>query len=259
MMRQFIEKRLILIVLALASFSVVSAQEGLDAETLKKANDPMASVKAFNVHNYIISNLHGVPDATVNQLMFRYAQPIGKFLLRATLPIQTASAPNMAARSGLDDFSLFGIYSVDKEGNKFGVGPLLAIPTGTNDFGSRKWQAGLAALAFLAKDPVLQTGALLQWQTSFAGSSNAEDVSLLTAQVFGTWQLGGGTYLRSTGVWSFNLENGDYNIPIGLGIGKVVIVNKVVFNIFAEPQFSVLAKGLGQPQFQTFIGFNTQF
>jgi len=65
--------------------------------------------------------------------------------------------------------------------------------------------------------------------------------------------------LRSTGIWSFNLENGDYNVPIGLGVGKVVKVNKIVFNIFAEPQFTVLAEGLGQPKFQTFVGFNTQF
>ena len=71
--------------------------------------------------------------------------------------------------------------------------------------------------------------------------------------------MGHGFYLRSTGAWAFDLENGHYNIPLGLGSGKVVKVNKVVFNIFAEPQYSVAAKGMGQTKFQTFVGFNTQF
>ncbi len=246
-------------------FGVVSglkAQQqagGLDEETLKKANDPMAHTKAFNVHDYIISDIYGMPDVGQNQLLFRYAQPVGRFLLRGTLPVITSSAPSVSPSSGLGDFNLFAIYSVDKGGNKFGIGPLITAPTGTNGFSQEKWQAGVALLAFLAKNHVFQSGALLQWQTSFAGEKDARDIDVLTTQLFGMWQLGGGTYLRSTGIWTFDLENGNYNIPLGLGIGKVVKVDKVVFNIFAEPQFAVLSKGIGQSRFQTFVGFNTQF
>jgi hypothetical protein len=48
-------------------------------------------------------------------------------------------------------------------------------------------------------------------------------------------------------------------VPIGLGVGKVFKAGNVVFNLFAEPQFTVLAEGIWQPRYQTFIGFNTQF
>ncbi|MDR2918939.1 MAG: hypothetical protein LBV72_06210 [Tannerella sp.] len=236
-----------------------TAHGALDAEALKKANDPMAHTKAFNLHNYIITNIYGAPDYGANQLMFRYAQPVGKFLLRGTMPVMTSSGPGVGPKSGLGDFNLFAIYAIEKKGNKFGVGPLLTAPTGTNGFSSDKWQAGVAAMAFFASNPTLQTGALLQWQTDFAGSSNAADIDLLTAQLFGMWQIGGGTYLRSTGIWSFDLTNGNYSVPIGLGIGRVIKVGGVVFNIFAEPQFSVLAEGEGQSRFQVFVGFNTQF
>src|SRR5262245_6524388 len=58
---------------------------GLDAETLKTANDPMAAVKALNLQNYVISDLYGT-DATANQFFVRYAQPFGPFLVRATMP-----------------------------------------------------------------------------------------------------------------------------------------------------------------------------
>ncbi len=231
----------------------------LDAETLKKANDPMAHTKAFNVHNYIVPGIYSAPDNFENQLLLRYAQPIWKLLLRATLPVITASSPTEAPKTGLGDFNLFAIYSIDKGGNKFGIGPLITAPTGTNDLGQKKWQAGAALLAFLAKNHIFQTGSLLQWQMSFAGDKDAADVNLLTAQLFGMWQIGGGFYLRSTGIWSFDLTNGHYNIPLGLGLGKVLKVEGVVFNIFAEPQFSIAAHGAGQSRFQTFVGFNTQF
>ncbi len=235
------------------------AAAGLDAETLKKANDPMAHTKALNLHNYIMPSLYGT-DAQMNQMMIRYAQPIGPVLVRATMPFVVLSEPNMGPTTGLGDFNIFGIYAMERNGNKFGIGPSITVPTGTEDLGQGKWQAGLSALAFFAKSHILQGGTLLQWQASFAGDEDRADVNLLTAQIFGIWQIGGGTYLRSTGIWSFDLSgSGAYNVPIGLGIGKVVKAGSVVFNIFAEPQFSVLAYGAGQPKFQIFVGFNSQF
>lgn len=233
----------------------------LDEETLKKANNPMAKTKAFNVHNYIASSIYGT-EMQQNQFILRYAQPFGKFLVRASLPFVTVSQPSTPPTFGLGDVNVFAIYSLpSSEGNQFGIGPAISAPTATSDMtGTGKWQAGLSALAFFAKSHLIQVGALLQWQASFAGDEDRADISVLTSQVFFFWQIGAGYYLRSTGVWSFNLEDeGNYNVPIGLGVGKVIKVGKVVFNIFAEPQFTVMAEGSSQPKFQTFVGFNTQF
>jgi hypothetical protein len=57
----------------------------------------------------------------------------------------------------------------------------------------------------------------------------------------------------------FNLVNGDYHIPVGLGIGKVIKVKETVFNFFIEPQPSVLVSGAGQPVFQVYAALNMQF
>lgn len=229
-------------------------------ETLKTANDPMAHMKAVNFQDYYMSRLYGRPDMQLNQFLVRYSQPIGKLLLRATMPFVSNAPAEQGPTSGLGDFNLFAIYNFyQKNGTKFGIGPNLTIPTGTHDLGQGKWQAGLSVLAFLAKSPQIQIGSLLQWQTSFAGDENRPDVSLLTPQLFFIWQIGGGLYIRSTGVMSFDLTNGHYNIPVGLGIGKVIPVGKCVFNLFAEPQLSVAAEGAGQAVYQTYFGFNTQF
>lgn len=236
------------------------APEGPSEEELKRANDPMANIKAFNLHNYIIPQLYGLPDNHMNQLIARYSQPLGNVLLRLSMPFVTTSAANESPQSGLGDLNLFAIYSFpSSNGNKFGIGPNLTFPTGTHNLGAGKWQTGLSVLAFLAKSKLIQMGSLLQWSGSFAGDKDRADVSMLTPQIFFIWQIGAGFCLRSTGIWSFNLKNGDYNVPVGLGVGKVVKAGHVVFNIFAEPQFTVLAEGIGQPRFQTFVGFNTQF
>jgi hypothetical protein len=233
--------------------------ETSEAEILKQANNPLASVKTFNVHNYYTPSLYGAPDATLNTAWLRYAQPFGRFIVRASLPVMTTSATGESPKSGLYDMNAFVIYKLSKnEGTELGIGPAITFPTGTNGFGSGKWQGGISAVAFFKSNPVIQVGSLLTWQTSFAGDEDKSDVNMLTPQIFFMWQIGGGTYLRSTGIWSFDLENGTYNVPIGLGIGKVLKTGNKVFNIFAEPQYSVFAHGAGQPKFQVFIGFNTQ-
>ena len=261
MTRKCFKISMALCVLAMA----VRAQEthlqgGLDDEALKKANNPMAKTKALNLQNYFVSSQYGIEDATVNQLLFRYTQPIGHVLIRATMPVITSSRPGEAPNTGLGDFNLFAIYSpTAKNGVQLGVGPVITAPTGTRELGQGKWQTGLALLAFFSKSHIVQIGTLLQWQTSVAGDDDKPDVNVLTPQLFVICQIGGGTYLRSTGVWTFDLTNGHYNIPLGLGIGKVAKAGRVVLNFFAEPQLSVAAGGIGQAKFQTFFGINSQF
>ena len=53
---------------------------------------------------------------------------------------------------------------------------------------------------------------------------------------------------------AFDLENDSYNVPVGLGIGKVVPAGGAVFNIFVEPQYTILDRGAGQPELQMFVG-----
>lgn len=99
----------------------------------------------------------------------------------------------------------------------------------------------------------------MTYQHKIGGSDRAEDVNLLAVQPFGFLQLGNGIYFRSVGIWAFDLETGNYSVPIGAGLGKVVKARDIVFNFYVEPQFTVLHDGPGQPEFQILFGFNTQF
>ncbi|AOY02217.1 hypothetical protein BJP62_05600 [Jeongeupia sp. USM3] len=231
-----------------------------------QANNPLANMTAFNIQDYYIGDLSENPDDG-NQAWLRYAQPfsIGEsnWLLRASLPINTMPvAPTGGHHTAVGDLNLFAAYLIDT-GNpavSFGIGPQLTTPTAGDDrLGSEKWSAGLVNVLFDASSPRFQYGYLASWQHSFAGEENREDVNLATFQPFLFYQLGGGTYLRTAPIWLYNLENDNYSIPLGLGIGQVIKQGKTVYNFFVEPQFSVADKGANQPEWQVFFGMNMQF
>jgi hypothetical protein len=235
---------------------------GTKAPSNEEANNPLAKFQAFNIHNYYIPELTEADGQNANTFWLRYAQPIGKWLFRASLPVSRVPTGVGTTTSGLADVNAFAAYLFDTGDPKvsFGLGPQITAPTASEDeIGSGKWQGGFATTYFNAKSPMLQWGGLVTWQTDFAGDDDRPGTNVLAVQPFYFIQLGDGLYLRGSAVAVFNLETDAYNVPVGLGIGKVVPAGGAVFNIFVEPQFTILDRGAAQPELQIFVGFNTQF
>jgi len=236
------------------------------ASAAAQANNPLANMTAFNLQNYYLGDLTET-DETANQFWFRYAQPFSvagtNWLMRASLPINTfPTSLDGDKETGIGDLNVFAAYLIDT-GNpalSFGIGPQITAPTASKDaLGSEKWSAGFANVLFNASSAKFQYGYLLTWQASFAGSSDRDRVNAGAFQPFAFYQLGHGTYLRAAPIWQYNFENDDYNVPLGVGIGQVIKSGKTVYNMFAEPQFSVAHEGAGQARWQLFVGFNMQF
>lgn len=248
---------------------IVEAQQGLTEEEAKKANNPLANAKAFNIQNYYIPSIYEDASLKANSLLLRYASPFvgGKVLVRVTLPLSTNPSGygpdgKPTYSSGLGDLNFFATYTLTDPNSKLlvGVGPQVVIPTaGTNFLGSGKWQLGGALVVFNSASPAFQWGGLVTWQASVAGQSDRPGTSLLVIQPFGIFQLGKGLYLRSTALWNFNLKDNVYNVPLGVGVGQVLKAGKVVCNLFLEPQYTFLHEGTGQPALQLFSGINFQF
>lgn len=253
-------------VLTFSGNALAAAESDTGAGGAAQANNPLANMTAFNMQNYYIGDLTD-SDEDANQAWLRYAKPFSvaetDWLLRASLPFNTfPDGPSANHQSGIGDLNLFSAYLIDT-GNpavSFGVGPQLTAPTATDDdLGSEKWSAGLVNVLFNASSPVFQYGYLLSWQHSFAGEDNRDDVNAAAFQPFMFYQLGGGTYLRAAPIWLYNLENDNYSVPLGVGVGQVVKSGKTVYNFFIEPQFSVADQGPGQPEWQLFFALNLQF
>ncbi len=244
----------------------VEAGQTEDADAIAQANNPLARMRAFNLHNYYIGDL-AESDDSANQFWLRYAQPftVGKtnWLMRASLPVNQYPVPPTGTKeTGVGDFNIFASYlfNTAKTDVSFGLGPLLTIPTATKEaLGNEKWSIGLANVLFNAESKVIQYGYLLTWQHSFAGNDERETVNIAAFQPFAIMQLGGGTYLRTTPIWVYNIENDNYSVPLGIGLGQIIQRGDTVYNLFIEPQFSVADRGAGQPEWQVFIGLNMQF
>jgi hypothetical protein len=266
LIRRALCRVLLLATLAVFTGGVAHAQQGPAEVDAAKANNPLASTTAFNIHNYFIGELTGT-DESANQFWLRAAMPfsIGKsnWLMRASLPVNTYPVPpDMSHETGLGDFNIFAACLIDV-GNprvSFGIGPLLTAPTATDDdLGSEKWSAGFVNILFNGTSPRFQYGYLLTWQTSFAGEDNRADVNSAVFQPILFYQLGGGTYLRSTPIMSYDFEDETYSVPLGIGIGKVWKSGTTTYNLFVEPQWSIADKGNGWPEWQVFTGFNLIF
>lgn len=259
--------RLVLILGLLVSAAVVCAQEApkqaIDASTMAKANNPLADMNAFNLHNYYSPSLYSVPNQTANTMFLRGIMVAGRQIIRATLPFSTAPTGLNSSISGIGDLVIFdAIVITGKESpSTIGVGPLLVCPTASDDAlgANDTWQGGAA---FVAVKPIGMgniVGGLVTWQTDFAGGDERIDTNVMTAQCFLTMNVGGGWYIRSSPLALLDFENDRYLVPLGLGVGKVLKLGGAVVNVFIEPQPTVYYKGGGMPAMQVFVGMNFQF
>lgn len=231
------------------------------ADELAQANNPLANMQAFNIQNYYYPQISGF-DEKGDTFWLRYAQPVDKFLVRASMPFTSYPVAPTMKKSGSGDFNIFATYLLDT-GNpsvSTGIGPLLVTPSANpSELGSGKWQGGLAAVYFNANSTKVQYGGLVTYQTDFAGPQNRSHTSVMAIQPFGILQLTHGFYLRTAPIWIFDFKNNNHVMPLGLGAGKVIKSGKTVYNVFVEPQFSISTKGIAQPTTQIYGGLNMQF
>jgi hypothetical protein len=251
--------------LIVGCLSPLAAQGSAD-DHAAAANNPLANMTSFQLQDYYAPRLYDLPDQASNTAWLRFVKPFGKLLLRASLPLSTLATANTStpdtgatdAVSGVGDFNAFVAYLMTGPSapQQYGVGPLVAAPTASRDeLGVDAWQLGAAGVYFNLSSPVVQWGGLVTWQTSVSGT---DDVNLSIVQPLLFIQMGKGAYLRSSGAMTFDIENSQYYIPVGFGIGKVVKSGRSVFNMWLEPQFTIVHDGEGYPAFQIFAGLNLQ-
>ncbi len=248
-----------------APLCFVSPAHAQSADDSNKSNNPLSPSASLNFQNYYTPKLFG-SNAHTNDFLIRPTLPVapGEFIgvpqiLRFTAPVSTRPQADGSYKTGLGDLNVFDIFLLKQGALDLGVGPMLTVPSATSsELGAGKWSAGLAGVAVApSKEGLL--GALVQWQHSFAGQGGRDTVHTATFQPFLIRNLPQGWYLRSTATWTFDLQKSDYYIPLGLGAGKAWRVGKNIFNVFAEPQWTVAHRGEGLPQFTLFAGLNITF
>ncbi len=212
-------------------------------------NNPSAILTQFGVQNIFTPETYdatGYSNTVVVQpvLPFPVAIPgLKEFfpahILRPTMPIIAPTAdPDgpPGVQGGLGDLTLLDAYVHPIE--DFGtllLGYDLVMPTSTDSrLGLGEWQAGPVAAIINTTKPKTIRGALVQSQ--FSLESDASSISVQPIYVRNLpdkWYVGWGTTF-----WTFDTDNGNYNMPLNARVGKVTKLGNQPANIFLEPFYT---------------------
>jgi hypothetical protein len=229
----------------LGSFFVIAITDGYgqdakDSDLAKQAQNPIANLISLPLQNNTNFGI-GSDDETQNILNIQPVWPITlnekwNLITRTILPV--VSQPGILTggqgrTNGLGDTTFTGFFSPKNSSPlTWGVGPVLLLPTATDDvLGSDKWGAG-PSVVFLTMPGNWVVGSLFSNVWSFAGPGD-QDVNLFTWQYFINYNLPNGWYLTSAPIITANWEadsDNTWTIPFGGGIGKIFRIGKQPIN-----------------------------
>lgn len=123
---------------------------------------------------------------------------------------------------------LFDLIKFEKSWGRWGIGPVLLVPTATDDaLGAGKWAAG-PALGFVARSNKLMWGLFNQNLFSFAGDGGRRDISLSILQPIVNYSLPekwsiGTSEMNVTYDWH---RDAWAALPLGVKLAKMVKFGK---------------------------------
>jgi hypothetical protein len=104
----------------------------------------------------------------------------------------------------------------------WGIGPVLLLPTATDDLlGAGKWGAGPTAVALRQTPAGWTYGALANHLWSFAGESDRADVNATYLQPFLAKGLGRGRTISVALESTYDWESEQWTVPLNFGFSRV--------------------------------------
>jgi hypothetical protein len=152
----------------------------------------------------------------------------------STPPPPAPTQPPQGGTFGLGDIRMQA-YFVPHPGRRltWGIGPTFLFPTASDRrLGFGKWGIGPTFVAVWSEGR-WTLGGRIENYWSVAGDETRPDVSQLTINPLATYVLGHGWYLVSAPVITafWNLPGEKWLVPIGGGIGKVMTLGGLPFNV----------------------------
>lgn len=237
----------------------LQAQEAQDLA--KAAQNPVADLISLPFQNNTNFGL-GPKDRTQNVLNIQPVVPFGisnnwNLITRTILPV--IRQPDLTAEEdatwGFGDTSMSLYFTPSKPGKViWGLGPVLIVPTATEDLGAGEWGGGIGAVA-LTMPGNWVVGALLNRTWSFADVEGGRavfpqrpEVDQLLFQYFLTYNLPDNWYVTSAPIITadYNRDSSDrWTIPFGGGFGRLITAGKVPVNVSMQAYSNVEKPDLG--------------
>ena len=236
---------------------IVVAQS--DEELAKKSQNPVGDMISIPIEYWHYGNIENTNGANVIMLKPVYPVTFGKVTLinRLIIPMVGISANSGdldlgeipgpfpdGKTTGLSNIQYQGFFTKAEPGKIIvGLGPVIEVPTNTNNMGSSQWSAG-PALIVLTMPGKWVLGAIAQNLWSFAGPDDNTKVNQLVFQYFVNYNFNKGWYITSTPIFTadWNKESGNqWTVPLGGGVGRLVRFGKLPVD-FKFQAFSHVAR-----------------
>lgn len=212
-----------------------------EAELAKQLANPVAALISVPVQLNYDANFGADDEGSVLRIN---VQPVIPFELnddwnlisRTIVPIVDQ---NDVPFSGVSEFGLgdtvqsvfFAPKAPTASGWILGVGPVIQIPTATDDvLGSEKWGIGPTAIA-LKQEGAWSYGALVNHVESFAGDSDRADISGTFLQPFVSYITPTQTTYAVNTESTYNWETNDWSIPINFSASQLIKVGDQLVQI----------------------------
>lgn len=218
------------------------AEQSLESQ----ANDPTASLMAFQLQNLYSYNHHNT-DQDSNKLQFRAAIPFElggvNNIARITLPYSTDT---VSGETGLNDTTIFNLAAFDRSWGRVGVGLVGLLPTGESSVSAEKWGLG-PALGFVAQKPWGLFGLFNQNIFTVAGDDERRDVNVSALQPIVDYPLGEGW---SIGTSEMNIvydwKSSDFvSLPVGAKLSKMIKLGGSPVQLQAYYEYNFYDDGKG--------------
>lgn len=206
-----------------------------DSELAKKLSNPVASLISVPFQwNYD----HGFGPADGNKVTLNI-QPVVPFSLnedwnlisRTILPVvwQDDIAGNSGTQFGLSDTTQSFFFSPKEPtsgGIIWGLGPVLLLPTGTDDLlSTRKWGAGPTGVVLRQSGPWTY-GGLVNHVWSYAGDDNRSDVNSTFLQPFMSYTTDDAWTFTLNSESTYDWTSDEWSVPINAMVAKLVTIDK---------------------------------
>ncbi|MFP9115241.1 hypothetical protein ACLI1A_14990 [Flavobacterium sp. RHBU_3] len=219
------------------------------AELAKKLSNPIASLISVPFQNNTDYGI-GPHNGTRNTMNIQPVVPISisenwNLIGRVILPVITQYNVygEGSKQNGLSDAVVSGFFSpkASKNGLTWGAGPVLLIPTGTEELLTTK-KFGVGPTAVVLKQMNGWTmGALANQIWSVAGSSDRADVSQMFLQPFVTYNWKSGAGLGANMELTQNWQSSDTTIWLNPTVSGLTSLGTQKVSLAIGPRFNLAA------------------
>jgi hypothetical protein len=219
-------------------------------EVAKQLSNPIASLTSVPLQYNYEENVGGSGEGTRYRINVQPVVPVSigeewNLISRTIVPVisQRDVRPGSGTQEGIGDTLqslFFSPKAVTATGWVWGVGPVLLLPTATDDLlGGDRWGVGPTAVALRQTADGWTYGALINHVASFGGDGERADVNATFLQPFVAKRVGLGRTVSANVESTYDWKRDAWTAPLNVGLSQVLPIGGQLISLQAGASWYV--------------------